>query len=387
MERIKRHIGIHHISSWKIFLIFLAIVLGGVLGIAYSINAYPDVFRTEVYLEKNQNISFTEPVVVNFSQSVMAKNYTENVKVSSGQDIQVTWEDSNRKMVITPSTFWKPDASYDVILPEGKSMMFININSQKFSFSTITSPKVTNFFPKDGDRNVLIDIEDPIVVDFNKSTNGFFLKFTISPFSDMAYQNNPQKTQFKLLPSEALKEGAKYQVKIYSKYVKDSDDAYREIFSSSFETAPPAKISWEKDLSLRLEQARKYTQPKVTSGKYIDINLESQVLTTFENGKLLDSYMISSGKRGMETPKGEKKIYNKARRAYSKAYGLYMPYWMAIESDGSRGIHELPEWPGGYKEGAAHLGIPVSHGCVRLGVGPAQTVYDWVDIGTPVVIY
>ena len=59
-----------------------------------------------------------------------------------------------------------------------------------------------------------------------------------------------------------------------------------------------------------------------------------------------------------------------------------MPFWMQFTGMG-HGIHELPEWPGGYKEGAAHLGIPVSHGCVRLGIGPAQTVYNWADKGTP----
>ncbi len=106
-----------------------------------------------------------------------------------------------------------------------------------------------------------------------------------------------------------------------------------------------------------------------------------------ENGKVLDAYLVSSGKRGMGTPIGEHAIYNKFPRAYSKAYGLYMPYWMAIVPDGKMGLHELPEWPGGYKEGANHLGTPVSHGCVRLGVGPAKIVYDWADIGTPVIVY
>jgi lipoprotein-anchoring transpeptidase ErfK/SrfK len=51
------------------------------------------------------------------------------------------------------------------------------------------------------------------------------------------------------------------------------------------------------------------------------------------------------------------------------------------------GIHELPEWPDGTKEGESHLGTPVSHGCVRLGRGDAQAVYDWVEVGTPVFIH
>ena len=47
----------------------------------------------------------------------------------------------------------------------------------------------------------------------------------------------------------------------------------------------------------------------------------------------------------------------------------------------------LPYWPSGYREGTNHLGIPVSHGCVRLGIGPAKTLYDWAEIGTTVAIY
>jgi len=51
------------------------------------------------------------------------------------------------------------------------------------------------------------------------------------------------------------------------------------------------------------------------------------------------------------------------------------------------GLHELPEWANGYKEGQNHLGIPVSHGCVRLGIGDAAQVYNWAEVGTPVYIH
>lgn len=33
-----------------------------------------------------------------------------------------------------------------------------------------------------------------------------------------------------------------------------------------------------------------------------------------------------------------------------------------------------------------YLGKPASHGCVRLGVGPAKLLYDWTEIGTKVII-
>lgn len=50
------------------------------------------------------------------------------------------------------------------------------------------------------------------------------------------------------------------------------------------------------------------------------------------------------------------------------------------------GIHELPEWPNGVKEGTGHLGTAVSGGCVRLGIGPAKALYDWAEVGTEVEI-
>ena len=120
-------------------------------------------------------------------------------------------------------------------------------------------------------------------------------------------------------------------------------------------------------------------------GKYIDIYLAQQKLCIIEGMNILGCYTISSGKASTPTPKGTRYIQDKNPMAWSAPYGLYMPWWDGM--GGGYGIHELPEWPGGFKEGEAHLGIPVSHGCVRLGVGPAQTVYNWADIGTPVYIH
>lgn len=157
--------------------------------------------------------------------------------------------------------------------------------------------------------------------------------------------------------------------------------------SSSFETFPPKLKVWDGNISVHIEQAKAYTQPKILEGQYIDINLSAQILSIFEDGKLLDSYLVSTGKRGKETPRGTHVIANKNPRAWSQKYGVFMPYWMAITPGGSFGIHELPEWPDGDKDGANDLGSPVSHGCVRLGIGPAERVYNWAEIGTPVVVY
>lgn len=125
--------------------------------------------------------------------------------------------------------------------------------------------------------------------------------------------------------------------------------------------------------------------PGLADGKYIEINLSTQTLYLFEGKDQKGSYTVSTGAWDTPTPNGTRSIAGKTERAWSEKYGLYMPYWNDV--GGGYGIHELPEWPGGYKEGESHLGTPVSHGCIRLGVGAAQTVYDWAPIGTQVFIH
>jgi len=121
-------------------------------------------------------------------------------------------------------------------------------------------------------------------------------------------------------------------------------------------------------------------------GKYIEVNLSDQMLYTFEGTQLLGSYKVSTGKWSMPTPEGEFSINSKNDRAYSQDYDLYMPYWMSFIGS-EYGIHELPEWADGTKEGEAHLGTPVSHGCIRLGRGSALEVYSWAEIGIPVYVH
>ena len=386
MERLEANNAEHDARVWRKAFLALAIILSGALGFFYSIQAYPGILKTEITIQKKANINPAEPITINFSFSMPKDAYGSRIKVEPAEGVKLRWENSNRKLTIIPEKFWKPETEYNIYLPESRNILFAKTPATKVIFSTVSYPRVKSFFPENGAKDVLVDIEDPIIVNFDKSTEGFFIKFVLEPFSEMTYQNNPGKTEFRLLPKDKMEDGVRHEIRIYAKYAYDPEDNYMDIHRSSFETKPLPPVTWEKDYTLRLEQARKYTRAKIAAGKYIDINLSAQVLSVFEDGKLLDSYLVSTGKRGMDTPKGTWSILEKRQRPWSKKYALYMPWFMLFTRQG-HGLHELPEWPGGYKEGANHLGIPVSHGCVRLGIGPAKMTYDWAEIGTPVVVY
>lgn len=126
------------------------------------------------------------------------------------------------------------------------------------------------------------------------------------------------------------------------------------------------------------------TEP-VRLPKSLFITLSTQTLERRVMGITISTDKISGGLPRTPTPTGTFKVLSKSPRAWSRSAGLWMPYWMAFSGRG-HGIHELPEWPGGRKEGANHLGKPASHGCVRLGVGAAKLAYEWSEIGTPITI-
>ena len=176
----------------------------------------------------------------------------------------------------------------------------------------------------------------------------------------------------------------------------DVDAAIKDITESLSLRVGDTGTSGEVQLVVKeVEAPVKEVQPKLAfgtgnaglyDGKYIEVDLSNQVLYQFNGDQQIAHYIVSTGAWGTPTPIGTFAINNKSPRAYSSTYGLYMPYWMAFIGS-SYGLHELPEWPKGYKEGQNHLGTPVSHGCVRLGEGAAGALYAWADIGTPVVIH
>jgi lipoprotein-anchoring transpeptidase ErfK/SrfK len=146
-----------------------------------------------------------------------------------------------------------------------------------------------------------------------------------------------------------------------------------------------------------------------TSQEHIQIWLDTQRLWVVENNVVTMNVPVSSGRTGYWTPKGNYKIMNHIDTAYSSPYNLWMDYWMALESDttGFRGygLHRLPYWKvaqgnridgevvdgrlytdGKLYEDYAHLGKPMSHGCVRLGLVASEILYNWAKNGTEVII-
>jgi hypothetical protein len=120
--------------------------------------------------------------------------------------------------------------------------------------------------------------------------------------------------------------------------------------------------------------------------KHIEVNLAKQELYYFLGNVQLGKFITSTGSKAHPTPKATYAIANKSLKAWSSSAKLWMPYWMGLKGT-KFGIHELPYWPNGVREGEQDLGKPASGGCIRLGRnGEAKTLYEWAEIGTAVVV-
>ncbi len=131
------------------------------------------------------------------------------------------------------------------------------------------------------------------------------------------------------------------------------------------------------------------------AAKYIEVDQSQQHLYAWENGSLAMDYGVSGFFDQYEFY-GIYSINNKAPNAWSPIAKKWMPYWMAYYYDPKQqawlGIHELVYWydeEGNYiEESSDSIGRKKSGGCIRLDRdGPAERLYNWTDVGIPVLIH
>jgi len=380
--------------NWKT-AVFIITVMAVSAGVSFFVHARAGklnvkifdttIFHTDASILQTEPVGPNEAIEIVFSAPVDTSFSQKEISIFPESKMILKWEEGNRKLKIIPESYWSLETDYRIEL-KGRNIFFSRFE-KSFEFSTHPWPEVLSTVPSDGAEDIAVNMEDPIIFNFSRPLDDFSIKFEVEPYTELEHLVSDDRTSVRLVSRDDFKWNTKYTISTYLKLKQQMTSQYRKAHDMFFESVPPPVIDRSLDQQTQLKQALLYTKPLVQEGKYIDINLKYQHLIIFENGKALDAFLVSTGKKGMETPQGTFAIHNKALRPWSKKYSLFMPYWMAIFPSGAVGIHELPEWPGGYKEGANHLGIPVSHGCIRLGVGPAKRVFDWANIGTPVIIH
>ena len=128
--------------------------------------------------------------------------------------------------------------------------------------------------------------------------------------------------------------------------------------------------------------------PRPVPNKRIEVDISEQHFYAYEDDTLVYSFVASTGEPGRDTAPGSYQVLDKIPMAYASTWNLKMPYWLGIYWAGTleNGIHALPILSSGQKLWDGYLGQRVSYGCVILSTEAAKTIYDWAEIGTPVII-
>lgn len=114
--------------------------------------------------------------------------------------------------------------------------------------------------------------------------------------------------------------------------------------------------------------------------KSIVIDLKEMKLRTYHYGEFIAEYeVMGKGSPTHPTPKGKFEVLAKYDKAWSNNASAWMPW--SIRFYKNYYIHEVPYYPSGYRLQSRYSG-----GCIRLSIGAAQEVYDFAEIGTPVII-
>ncbi|MGI6249971.1 MAG: L,D-transpeptidase [Anaerolineaceae bacterium] len=199
------------------------------------------------------------------------------------------------------------------------------------------------------------------------------LEFTRTPTTDFGWAVNPaisyQKPGFDQVMTG--KEYPKYHLfQIYQVQTVGDYEWYR--------IGPD---EWVNSLKARRVHPDPTPPEGVTGDRWIAINLDDQVLTAYEKGRLKFASLITTGIEPFYTQPGTFQIYQRydtvtMQDAYeadrSDFYHLQGVPWVQFY-DRNIAIHGI-YWP-------VMLGFPQSHGCVNMTPGDANWLYHWAKEG------
>jgi hypothetical protein len=120
----------------------------------------------------------------------------------------------------------------------------------------------------------------------------------------------------------------------------------------------------------------------VQKATFISVNLSTMQLQYYVDGTQREQFpILAKGRPGSwwETPAGLYKVEEKIPKDFSGFAHVYSPW--ALDFQGNFLIHGWPYYPDGTPVGSTYSG-----GCIRLSTSDAKTLYDSVDVGTPVLV-
>lgn len=107
------------------------------------------------------------------------------------------------------------------------------------------------------------------------------------------------------------------------------------------------------------------------AGRHVEVSIKRQVMALADNGKVLRVYHVSTGAPSTPTIRGTYRVYRKdwGTNAKGMVHSAYFIRGYAIH-----GFASVPNYN-------------ASHGCVRVPVPNAASIFNWINMGTRIDTY
>jgi lipoprotein-anchoring transpeptidase ErfK/SrfK len=306
------------------------------------------------------------PIVLNFSTPVKMESITKRLDCGFDfelkQAISILQDDSYfkdfSKFFIIPIQPLLPGKKYEITCKGAIENYAGQRNTGGFysSFSVADVPNVVSTDPASDQKDV--NLYTPIHVNFDQE------------MKDVKIQVSGMKGDVELSGSRAV-------FKPYTVYMAHKTYEVEVEATSIFdERIKPHKF--------------KFTTVDMTGKTWVEINLRPiQKVVVYQGGRVVRSMVASAGLPEPEnrTPRGYFNLKDRGEYFWTEKIQEGGFYWVRIT--GNFLIHSLPRDKDNkiIEEELKRLGIPASHGCVRLRDEEAKWFYDTIPSGTLVIIH
>jgi hypothetical protein len=309
------------------------------------------------------------PVVIHFNTPVdpdslknsivlPAPGHLDPVTIKSGGKIYTDYS----RWEYTPESPFINETSYRITIKPGLCSIggYELQERRELSFVTAARPRVTETKPRDGDKQVML--YRTLEFNINQELASAFVIVTDTETNKRVDGNTDVNGNVVIFrPSYAFLPDKKYK-------------AFLEGESNMHENLDKYELSFS-----TLEMgARMWAEAKLG---------EEHTLTVYKGRETVRRMKASGGRPESPTPMGCFYTGDRGYSFWSPRFGEGATYWVRLV--GQVLIHSVPKdsrWET-KKDEHEKLGLPASHGCIRLDEKDAKWFYENVPRGTPVFIH
>lgn len=183
--------------------------------------------------------------------------------------------------------------------------------------------------------------------------------------------------------------GAGPHVRVYEAYgraLSQNFFAYEQKFRGGVQLAT-GDIDNDDDLELLTTPWRSTIHGRTEYQKYIEVSIDEQRLYAYENGYVVRTFFVSTGVVKYPTQLGNFSVTAKIeKKDYEWTYGPDHPDNYDLK-DVQWNLRFAPTYYLHYAYWHNNFGRRMSHGCVNINKENSKWLYEWAEVGTPVIIH